>query len=135
MKKAVVVLAIMLGLALVSSVYAQNWDSAAEATATAGGKKYKPVRIVGEVESIDEGGCSAIIKTPKGARVKVEFRGCDSAGGVPVDDKMKRLGVGDKIVGEVRGVGDSINLAVITKQPADKSMLKSLPGATTAPAK
>ena len=59
MKKVLVVLAVVVSLALVTSVYAQKWDSAQEAEAIAKGK---PFKFAGEVVSVDPKGQTAIIK-------------------------------------------------------------------------
>ena len=59
MKKVLVVMVAVLGLALVTSVYAQKWDSAQEAEALAKGKQFK---FAGEIVSVDAKAQTAIIK-------------------------------------------------------------------------
>ena len=59
MKKVLVVLAMVVSLALVTSVYAQKWDSAMEAEQLAKGK---PFKFAGEIVSIDAKAQTAIVK-------------------------------------------------------------------------
>ena len=72
MKKALVVLAVVIGLALVfTSGYAQKWDSAMEAQAIAKGKPFKFTAI--EVVSVDPKGQTAVLKGPKGKTAVARF--------------------------------------------------------------
>ncbi|HME45738.1 MAG TPA: hypothetical protein VKF36_21785 [Syntrophorhabdales bacterium] len=63
MKKAVVVLAVVMGLALTTSVYAQKWiDMQVPSDAIAKGK---PFKFTGEVQSVDPKSGTAVIVVGK----------------------------------------------------------------------
>lgn len=98
MKKVLVVLAMVVSLALVTSVYAQKWDSAIEAEAIAKGK---PFKFAGEIVSIDPKAKTAIVKvgdkTALGRFDYAKFEGAYKG----VED----LKVGEKIA----GTGTQIN--------------------------
>ena len=59
MKRALVALVVLFSLALVTSVYAQNWDGKYDYTKLAKGKEFK---FSGEIVSIDPKGQTAIVK-------------------------------------------------------------------------
>ncbi len=64
MKKVLAVVAVMIGLALVTSVYAQKWDTADEAQAIA---KAKPFKFQGiEIVSVDPKAQVIMFKNPQG---------------------------------------------------------------------
>jgi hypothetical protein len=92
MKKVLVVLAMVVSLALVTSVYAQKWDSAMEAEQLAKGKNFK---FAGEIVSIDPKAKTAIVKvgdkTALGRFDYAKFEGAYKG----VED----LKVGEKIAG------------------------------------
>ena len=64
MKKALVLLAVLFSLALVTSVYAQKWDETSNmAEKLAKGKEFK---VVAEVVSVDGKANTALLKGPAG---------------------------------------------------------------------
>ena len=93
MKKMVVVLlAAVFGLALVTSVYAQKWDSAQEAEALAKGKQFK---FAGEIVSVDPKGQTAMVMV-KGKKYLGRF---DYAKYEGAYKGVADLKAGDKIAG------------------------------------
>ncbi len=71
MKKVLVAVAVLIGLVLVTSVYAQKWDSAMEAQNIAKGKPFKFTGI--EVFSVDRKGQTAVLMGPKGKTAVARF--------------------------------------------------------------
>ncbi len=96
MKKVLVVLAVVMALALVTSGYAQKWDSADEAQAIA---KAKPFKFAGlEILSIDPKAQTVSVKNPNTGKTAIarlgyaKFEGSYSG--------VADLKVGDKVSGE-----------------------------------
>ncbi len=95
MKKVLVVLAALIALALVTSVYAQKWDSAMEAQQIAKGKSFKFSAI--EIVSADPKGEVAVLKGPKGKTAVARFGYAKFEGEYKGAADLKP---GDKISGE-----------------------------------
>ncbi len=92
MKKALVVLVVMFSLALVTSVYAQKWDSAIEAEQIAKGK---PFKFAGEIVSIDPKAKTAMVKVgDKTALGRFDYAKYEGA-----YKGVEDLKVGEKIAG------------------------------------
>jgi hypothetical protein len=117
MKKVLVVLAMVVSLALVTSVYAQKWDSAQEAEAIAKGK---PFKFAGEIVSIDPKAKTAIVKVGD----KTYLGRFDYAKYEGAYKGVEDLKVGEKIAGtgtQINGynwitrVADQANLPVKVK--------------------
>ncbi len=118
MKKLLVVLAVLMGLALVTSVYAQMWDSVMSDEALAQGK---PFTYTGEIKSIDKDAQNAVIKvgtkTYLGRFGYAKFEGGYSG--------VSDLKVGDKVTGKgvvVNGVNWVTNVALVGAKPASGGM-------------
>ena len=95
MKKVLVVMAVVIGLALVfTSGYAQKWDSAMEAQSIAKGKPFKFTAV--EVVSTD-GKEVAVLKGPKGKTAVARFGYAKFQGDYKGIGDLKP---GDKISGE-----------------------------------
>ncbi len=93
MKRVLVVLAVVMGLALVTSVYAQKWDSAMEAQNIAMGK---PFKFTGEILSIDPKVQISVIKVGnKTYTGRTGFAKYEGEYATPTD-----LKVGDMVSGE-----------------------------------
>jgi hypothetical protein len=96
MKKVLVVLAVVIGLALVfTSAYAQKWDSAIEAQDLAKGK---PFNVVGVVKSVDQNANTAVVdvkgKTYTAMLGYAKYEGDYSgAKDIKVGDKLQGKGV------------------------------------------
>jgi hypothetical protein len=97
MKKVLVVLAVVIGLALVfSSGYAQKWDSADEAKAIAKGKEFKFTGI--EIVSVDPKAQTVMFKSVKGDKTAIARLGyAKYEGGY---SGVADLKAGDKVSGE-----------------------------------
>jgi hypothetical protein len=120
MKKVLVVLAVVIGLALVfTSGYAQKWDSADEAQAIAKGKPFKFAGL--EILSIDPKAQTVSIKNPNTGKTAIarlgyaKFEGSYSG--------VADLKVGEKVSGEgmvVNGTNwiQKIRLAEAGAKPA-----------------
>lgn len=96
MKKVFVVLAVVIGLALVTSGYAQKWDSADEAMAIAKGKLFKFTGL--EILSIDPKAQTVSVKNPNTGKTAIARMGyAKYEGGYSGVTDLK---VGDKVSGE-----------------------------------
>ena len=103
MKKVVMVVAVVIGLALVTSVHAQNlkWDSALEAEDLAKGKPFKFNGL--EILSIDPNAQTLSVKNPNTGKIAIARMGYAKYEG-------EYAGVADLKVGEkVSGEGQVIN--------------------------
>ena len=115
MKKVLVVVAVVFTLALVTSVYAQKWDSAQEAEALAKGKEFK---FSGEIMSIDPKAKTAMVKGPQGKTALGRFDYAKYEGAYKGVEDLK---VGEKIVGTgvvVNGYNWITRVADASKVPA-----------------
>jgi hypothetical protein len=96
MKKVMVVLAVMVGLALVTSVYAQKWDSADEAQAIAKGKAFKFTGV--EIVSVDPKAQTIMFKNPSTGKTAIGRMGyAKYEGGY---SGVADLKAGEKVSGE-----------------------------------
>ena len=96
MKKVLVVLAVVISLALVTSGYAQKWDSADEAKAIAKGKEFKFTGI--EIVSVDPKAQTVMFKSVKGDKTAIARLGyAKYEGGY---NGVADLKAGDKVSGE-----------------------------------
>ena len=95
MKKVLVVLGVVIGLALVTSVYAQKWDSADEAKAIAKGKPFKFTGI--EIVSVDPKAQTVMFKGPQGKTGIARLGYAKYEGGY---SGVADLKAGDKVSGE-----------------------------------
>jgi hypothetical protein len=95
MKKVLVVMVAVIGLALVTSGYAQMWDTAVTAQAIAKGK---PFNVVGVVKSVDKDAQTAVVEV-KGktytamlgyAKYEGDYSG---ASDIKVGDKLRGKGM------------------------------------------
>ena len=130
MKKVLVVVAVIFSLALITSVYAQKWDSADEAQAIAKGKEFK---FSGEIVSIDAKAKTALVKGPKGKTALGRFDYAKYEGAYKGVEDLK---VGEKIVGTgvvINGYNWITRVADASKMPAAAGAPPA--GATPAPAK
>ena len=126
MKKVLVVVAVIFSLALITSVYAQKWDSADEAQAIAKGKEFK---FSGEIMSIDPKAKTAMVKGPQGKTALGRFDYAKYEGAYKGVEDLK---VGEKIV----GTGVTVNGYNWITRVADASKMPAAPaGAPPAPAK
>jgi hypothetical protein len=123
MKKLLLIVAVLMGLALVTSVYAQKWDTALTAEAMAKGK---PFTFTGEIKSIDKDAGTAMVKvgnkTYLGRFGYAKFEGGYSG--------VSDLKVGDKVKGKgqvVNGENWVTNISLAGGAPA--------PGGGMAPSK
>ena len=98
MKKVVMVVAVVIGLALVTSVHAQNlkWDSALEAEDLAKGKPFKFNGL--EILSIDPNAQTLSVKNPNTGKIAIARMGyAKFEGGYSA---VKDLKVGEKVSGD-----------------------------------
>ena len=101
MKKTLLIIAVLMGVALVTSVYAQKWDLNQTAEAMATGRQ--PFKFTGEVKSIDPIAQTATVKvgkrtyTGKFGLAKYEG-GYSGIGDLKVGDVIK--GTGMMVTGE-----------------------------------
>jgi len=100
MKKVLVILAVLIGLALVTSVYAQKWDTAIEAQSLAKGKPFKFTGI--EIVSVDPKAQTAMFKNPQGKAGIARLGYAKYEGGYGGVSDIK---AGDKVSGEGVVVG------------------------------
>jgi hypothetical protein len=115
MKKVLVVVAVIFSLALITSVYAQKWDSAQEAEQLAKGKEFK---FSGEIMSIDPKAKTAMVKGPKGKTALGRFDYAKYEGAYKGVEDLK---VGEQIVGTgvtVNGYNWITRVADAAKMPA-----------------
>ena len=116
MKKVLVVLAVVVSLALVTSVYAQKWDGPGYGQdQLAKGKEFK---FSGEIVSIDPKAKTAMVKGPKG---KVALGRFDYAKYEGAYKGVEDLKVGEKIVGtgvQLNGYNWITRVADASKLPA-----------------
>ena len=96
MKKVLVVLAVVMALALVTSGYAQKWDSADEAQAIAKGKPFKFAGL--EILSIDPKAQTVSVKNPNTGKTAIARLGYAKYEGSY--SGVADLKVGDKVSGE-----------------------------------
>ena len=125
MKKVLVVVAVIFSLALITSVYAQKWDSADEAQAIAKGKEFK---FSGEIMSIDPKAKTAMVKGPQGKTALGRFDYAKYEGAYKGVEDLK---VGEKIV----GTGVQLNGYNWITRVADASKLPAAAAPPAAPAK
>jgi hypothetical protein len=125
MKKVLVVVAVIFSLALITSVYAQKWDSAQEAEQLAKGKEFK---FSGEIMSIDPKAKTAMVKGPQGKTALGRFDYAKYEGAYKGVEDLK---VGEKIV----GTGVVVNGYNWITRVADASKMPAAAGAPPAPAK
>ena len=125
MKKVLVVLAVVFSLALITSVYAQKWDSAQEAEQLAKGKEFK---FSGEIMSIDPKAKTAMVKGPQGKTALGRFDYAKYEGAYKGVEDLK---VGEKIV----GTGVQLNGYNWITRVADASKLPAAAAPPAAPAK
>ncbi len=96
MKRVLVVLTVVMALALVTSVYAQKWDSADEAQAIAKAKAFKFRGL--EVLSVDPTAQTVSVKNPNTGKTAIaRFGYAKYEGGYSAVGDLKP---GDKISGE-----------------------------------
>ncbi len=96
MRKVLVVVAVVFALALVTSAYAQKWDSADEAKAIAKGKEFKFSNI--EIVSVDPKAQTVMFKSAKGDKTGIARLGyAKYEGGY---SGVADLKAGDKVSGE-----------------------------------
>jgi len=96
MKKALVVFAVVIGFALVTSVYAQKWDTAIENQQLAKGKPFKFTGI--EIVSVDSKAQIVFVKNPNTGKTAVARLGyAKYEGGY---SGVADLKAGDKVSGE-----------------------------------
>jgi len=125
MKKVLVVVAVIFSLALITSVYAQKWDSADEAQAIAKGKEFK---FSGEIMSIDPKAKTAMVKGPQGKTALGRFDYAKYEGAYKGVEDLK---VGEKIV----GTGVTVNGYNWITRVADASKMPAAAAPPAAPAK
>ena len=125
MKRALVALVVLFSLALVTSVYAQNWDGKYDYTKLAKGKEFK---FSGEIMSIDPKAKTAMVKGPQGKTALGRFDYAKYEGAYKGVEDLK---VGEKIV----GTGVTVNGYNWITRVADASKLPAAAGAPPAPAK
>ncbi len=124
MKKVLVVLAVVMGLALVTSVYAQKWDTAMENQQLAKGKQFKFTGI--EIVSVDPKAQIAFVKNPntgKTAVARLSYAkyegGYSGAGDLKAGDKISGEGVvvsGENWVTKMRKAEEGAKPAVAPKK-------------------
>ncbi len=95
MRKVLVLVAVVFALALVTSAYAQKWDSADEAKAIAKGKEFKFSGI--EILSVEPKAQIAYVQGPKGNKAVIRLGYAKYEGGYSGVGDLK---AGDKISGE-----------------------------------
>jgi len=96
MKKVLVVVAVLIGLAMVTSVYAQKWDTAIENQALAKGKPFKFAGL--EILSIDPKAQTISVKNPNTGKTAIARMGyAKYEGGY---SGVADLKAGEKVSGE-----------------------------------
>jgi hypothetical protein len=96
MKKALVLLTVVMALALVTSVYAQKWDSAMDNQALAKGKAFKFSGL--EIQSIDQKAQTLSFKNPNTGKTGIARMGYAKYEGDY--SGVTDLKVGEKVSGE-----------------------------------